>query len=376
LKIRLCLAAVAGWILASSPGAWAAAFATTYVFSGGSDGAQPEVIIADKGALYIATGGGYPNNGVLVEYQIATGRLTTLHIFAATTRQGMRPEGTVPSSLILVHGVLYGTMAAGGPLNGGTVFSFDLKTGAFSTVYSFDGTTNGAYPGSLVALGGDIYGATDAGGPANSGTLFKFDPSSSTGSVIYSFTNGQDGAGPGSLVVVGSQLFGTSLNASGARDGLIFGFDPASGNETTHYEFSGPDGAFPQSLKLHDGLIYGFTTNGGSANAGVAFSLDPATNTARVLHDFAGRTAACNGFTTPVFKGNRLYSAGGNCGSKGLGDVFSLVASNGKPSVLYNFKGNTDGHNPSGLVQWKGVLYGITTYSGPNYTGTIFSVTP
>jgi uncharacterized repeat protein (TIGR03803 family) len=58
--------------------------------------------------------------------------------------------------------------------------------------------------------------------------------------------------------------------------------------------------------------------------------------------------------------------------------VFKVTPS-GTETVLYSFKGGTDGCNPYGnsvVLGKKGVLYGATAGCGANAVGTVFKLTP
>ena len=74
-----------------------------------------------------------------------------------------------------------------------------------------------------------------------------------------------------------------------------------------------------------------------------------------------------------------LYGTTYKGGTDGDGTVFS-VSTTGTEKVLYNFRGNKDGANPSAsLIAVNGLLYGTTEYGGiPSYggcnAGTVFTI--
>src|SRR5580704_17377730 len=94
------------------------------------------------------------------------------------------PDGSAPrSSLVALHGKLYGTTSAGGNPTaavggGGTVFEVSTS-GVERVLYRFNGRPDGATPeAALVALDGKLYGTTRAGGHRNyAGTIFEVDTS-------------------------------------------------------------------------------------------------------------------------------------------------------------------------------------------------------
>jgi uncharacterized repeat protein (TIGR03803 family) len=73
--------------------------------------------------------------------------------------------------------------------------------------------------------------------------------------------------------------------------------------------------------------------------------------------------------------GGTLYGTTYGEDAGGNGTVFSVTPS-GTETVLYSFKGGSDGAHPTaGLLEFGGTLFG-TTLAGANGDGTVFSVTP
>lgn len=101
-----------------------------------------------------------------------------------------------------------------------------------------------------------------------------------------------------------------------------------------------------------------------------------------VLYNFKGGTDGANPEAGLVMdaKGN-LYGTtvdgGTGCASSGgCGTVFKLTGK--KETVLHRFTGSPDGANPSGglILDAEGNLYGVTYGGGDNGCGTVFKVTP
>jgi len=149
------------------------------------------------------------------------------------------------------------------------------------------------------------------------------------------------------------------------------------------YEFQGlPDGAVPVAgLVAFNGTLYGTTQGGGAGGAGSIFTTSPG-GTERVIYSF-GSQAPDGVFPAAelTVMSNTLYGTATSGGSHGFGAIFKSDKS-GHESVIYNFKGGSDGSSPyARLAAHNGVLYG-TTYTGggskncPQGCGTVFSVTP
>jgi len=140
---------------------------TIYLFTNGADGEWPDQApITDTfGNIYGTTHVQSGNNFAGAIWKIdASGVFSVLHDLVAGS------DGYAPNSPLVLNtnGYLYGTTAAGGAHNAGTVFRIS-RTGKFSVEHDFTGGADGANPtGSLVHdASGAIYGATA------SGTVFK-----------------------------------------------------------------------------------------------------------------------------------------------------------------------------------------------------------
>ena len=68
-----------------------------------------------------------------------------------------------------------------------------------------------------------------------------------------------------------------------------------------------------------------------------------------------------------------LYGTTTNGGAYGNGTIFKITKA-GKKTILYNFKGGTDGANPQGalIIGPNSTLYGTTTNGGSSGDGTVY----
>ncbi len=176
---------------------------------------------------------------------------------------------------------------------------------------------------------------------------------------------------------------------------LLFGaasFAPTQASEALIYAFKGgSDGVRPIRALVADakGALYGTTFEGG-LNNGTAFKLTPPTLrggqwTETVLYRFKGGSDGSQPASNLIFDTQgALYGTTYHGGKPGNGIVFKLTppaVSGGQwtETVLYSFKGApSDGASPSaGLVlDAKGVLYGATEGGGSFNSGTAFKLTP
>jgi uncharacterized repeat protein (TIGR03803 family) len=171
-----------------------------------------------------------------------------------------------------------------------------------------------------------------------------------------------------------------------------------SHHEQTLHTFSGgTDGINPYGPLLADahGNLYGTTSLGGGIGrcgyypgCGTVFELSPrgAGYSERILYAFHGTSdgGEPNGGLIMDASG-AIYGSLSTDGPDGFGSVFRLTPSGSTytETILYAFKGGTDGYAPSsGLaMDAGGALYGTTWYGGtgcaPNQLcGTVYKLTP
>ncbi|HWY16796.1 MAG TPA: choice-of-anchor tandem repeat GloVer-containing protein [Rhizomicrobium sp.] len=216
--------------------------------------------------------------------------------------------------------------------------------------------------------------------------------------LLYSFQgsySGPDGAQPhgGLIADKAANLYGTTESGGASGYGAVFELE-SDGTESVLYSFTfgnnGVDGYWPIGALLEDkaGNLYGATIQGGgAANCGTIFKLAPG-GVETVLYAFKGGSDGCDpsGSLVADRHGN-LYGStplGGDSSCDvgwGCGTIFKL-SPDGKESVLHRFVGGSDGQTPNAplILDNSGNLYG-TTY-GPNPAdcyedcGTVFKLAP
>jgi uncharacterized repeat protein (TIGR03803 family) len=291
-------------------------------------------------------------------------------------------DGGLPSGVIRDQaGNLYGTTSQGGSAGLGVVYELDA-TGQEKVLYSFPRGTDGTGPNGLTGdTAGNLYGTTNAGGPANAGVVYKLDAEARE-TVLYSFTGGAGGSGPSGLIRDSAgNLYGTAQGgASGG--GAVFKLD-ATGHETEIYSFTGlADGGSPGGV-IRDpaGNLYGTTYYGGIVTAncpfgcGVVYKIN-ATGQETVLYRFKGGTDGGNPSSGLIAdSAGHLYGTTYNGGASGRGAVYKLDAT-GHETVLYSFAVGAGGAGPSsGVIRDSaGNLYGTTQYGGSANSGVVYKL--
>jgi uncharacterized repeat protein (TIGR03803 family) len=183
------------------------------------------------------------------------------------------------------------TEIGGGPADGGTVFQLTPPVApqtqwTETVLYSFQGGADGFDPtASLIfdSAGTVLYGTTlQGGGPSNGGTVFQLTPPVApqtkwTKTTLYSFQGGTDGLYPSRLILDATgALYGATQNGGINCEGTVFKLAPpvapqTQWTETVLYRFGAQagtaDGISPSGGLIFDssGALYGTTAGGGNS---------------------------------------------------------------------------------------------------------------
>src|SRR5262249_21130159 len=130
-------------------------------------------------------------------------------------------------------------------------------------------------------------------------------------------------------------------------------------------------------LQARDGSLYG-TTSGTDADPGTIFRLAmQGGNFDTLFHFPADRSrgaAPCAALIEPL--PGVLLGTTSSGGKSNLGTIFRIKSDGSNQVVLHSFSGGRrDGSTPSGRLVLDGAtLYGMTSFGGSNYSGTLFSI--
>lgn len=292
----------------------------------------------------------------------------------------------------------------------GTVFEISGHTHAETVLHSFSGPADGAYPeaGLIIDKAGDLYGTTQLGGSGcvasawRCGTVFEISARHHTETILHSFL--ASGAWPdGGLVMDSAEdLYGTTSTGSCPNGhygcGTVFELAAGSRREIVLHKFSrsGDVDGSPKGRLVMDrsGNLYGTTWNANLRGhvTGIVFEIKAGPHEMKILHAFIGGHDGNtpNGGLIIDREGN-LYgttqSGGGFCDAnsspgidaQGCGTVFEISARTHKETILYRFKGVSDGVDPRGglVMDSAGNLYGTTATGGIDSQfgdGTVFEI--
>ncbi len=314
--------------------------------------------------------GGFGNHGTIYSINTA-GSLDTLFNFKDGLN-GCSPMGNLVQD---ADGNLYGVTASCGSNGGGTLFKYNKKNHAVTTLVNFSVEIGGGPLGSLTfGSDGNLYGMTNVGGANSAGTIFKCSTDGVL-TILESF-GGKDGANPVGSLKEGADgnFYGMTRMGGEFNKGVVFKYSPF-GMYTVLHSFNGLDGAAPQGdvALVKDSILYGVTTNGGTYNGGAVFSCSTS-GKFQTLNSFNSSTG-----TTPFgsllnAEDGYLYGTTYASGANYFGTLFRCDY-NGKISVLTNFD-NTNGANPMSTLAMAsdGNIYGTTSNGGSTkaQAGVIF----
>ncbi|MGB3747006.1 MAG: choice-of-anchor tandem repeat GloVer-containing protein [Rhodanobacter sp.] len=349
-------------------------FTTLHTFYGPfvNDGAIPMgVVLGEDGNYYGITSQGGPRNNPSdsgVAFQLTpSGQETILYTFF----------GGAPTSFLMgMDGNIYGLLPAGALLDSGTtlrsaaIFRLTLN-GVLTVLYQFNAATDGKRPHNLIqAADGNFYGTAAAGGVNDAGTVFEFS-SSNQFSVLHAFDNSskQEGFSPGPLVVgTDGNLYGSAVYGGRSGGGTVFRISPTSGVFTILHTFdellTTNDGSAPLTITQHGARSF-FGTAAGSLSyegpSGVFKMVVPIRDDLNAVGRASILASGQNSFTTAA-----ISTAGASQ------TVTTAVASGYYPAAIGDFNGDgvadlvwTSADND--IYIWFGGATGYTPKYAGNY---------
>jgi len=347
-------------------------FTTLHTFYGPSanDGANPMgIVLGQDGNYYGITSKGGPSNNPEnsgVVFQLTPGgQETILYTFLTTS------GGSAPTSFLMgKDGNIYGLLPSGAPLDSGTILQGDAIfrltiNGVLTILYQFNPATDGRGAHNLIQTDdGNFYGTAAAGGLNDAGTVFEFS-SSNHFSVLHAFDNSskQEGFSPGPLVMgTDGNLYGAASYGSRSGAGTVFRLSP-DGVFTILHTFDGfKEGSAPLTITQHGARSF-YGTAGGSTlfdgPSGVFKLVVPIRDDLNAVGRASILTSGQNSFTTAAISTVGTSQA-----------VTTAVASGYYPAAIGDFNGDgvadivwTSANND--IYTWFGGAAGYT----PKYVG-------
>jgi uncharacterized repeat protein (TIGR03803 family) len=322
--------------------------------------------------------------GTLFRFNPTTGEFESLVNFSGAGAPGSGPLGGVT---VGPDGALYGTTYTTDGYNGfGTVYRVVAGSWQMERLAEFSGT-GGALPGQYVlttlvsAADGKLYGTTISGGRRGVGTLFRVTPGAG-GEVesIHDFP-AMSKYPKGSLVVDDDgSLLGVSSHGGASDYGTVFRW-LASGKPELVHEFEYAMGRYPGTglVRGPDGDWYGTTAYGAYGDLGTLYRLrDGVHERLYQASGLGGEPAQLNGELC-VGPDGAFYGMSVQGGSSGVGTLYRWKADTGLTKLADFSESATGGLYATGGLPYggltlapDGLLYGMTSYGGSYWQGTLF----
>jgi len=334
-------------------------------------GTSPSALVADGlGNMYCATQSGGANNyGTVFEFNMSSGAILGLAPFF---------EGWSANSQIVLDGSgnLWGTTARGGVESGafdGTLYEWVHGTRSVTFVWMFLSYYNVGWESAcgLVADGhGNLFGATSGGGVNGGGTVYSISESGGapqTPQVLFGFDVNAGWYPAGGL----------TMDASGNLYGLTrFG---GANNRGTVFEI--PRGASAAKTLVSSDDYYGvpYGTPALDKNGNIYVVGGPGIGAASLIEIPAGSSQIVFLARFPNqshVSGSPVVDGNGNVFVPGGAGLYELPAGATQVVSVGGFgSGTAVGSAPNGLVvDASGNVYGMTSSGGANGWGTIFEI--
>ncbi len=321
--------------------------------------------------------GGSYNLGTLFHYNTLTGITSVDFNFDST--HGANPFGGLMQAS---NGKLYGMTYNGGSINEGVLFEFNVATGLLRVVANFT-YGNGESPwGSLIqASNGLLYGMAIQSGPGGTGDIFSYNTVTDTLIKLYNL-NYDDGINPrGNLCqATNGKLYGLICNAGNNNWGTMFDFDIPSSTFTKVLDFTATNGGNPLGglVQASNGKLYGMTTNGGNVSKGVVFEYNTTTNVQTVDINLNALTGDGPYGNLIQASNGKLYGLATAGGTHNYGTLFEFNTATDSLHVDVTFDSTTNGGRPMGSLfqASNGKMYGMTILGGTHNLGTLFEFDP
>ncbi len=384
---------------ASSPFALAATIVPFKTLStGASPGAAPNCYAAVAGSssldeewCYGETylGGKKGSVGSLYRVKPDGSRFKTLFTFDVFN--GLLPAQAPVLSPDRQH--LYGNTTQGGSYGCGIIYDYNLATGTITTLASYTGAQGSTPQAPPILVDGVLYGIAGQGGSTGYGVVWSLQPDQPDSfTVLHTFAGGTtDTASPfGALTYnpADGLLYGMAFTAAENHLGGIFSLNPDGSGYQLRASFTPESGGVPQMGALvrdpATGIFYGSGWVGGANKLGTLFAFDPSTNQVSPVFAFT-QSSGTQPYSGPVLSssGNWLYVVTWLGGSdvktvfgQGYGTILAVKKDGSDSKVLYTFNKKSGGLGfSSASLSSDGTTLITTTGVGAKYgVGAIVSI--
>jgi uncharacterized repeat protein (TIGR03803 family) len=191
-----------------------------------TDGARPiGGLVLDGSTLYGTTYHGGTSNGVVFAMQTDGSGYTVLKYFPSINGIGTNSDGAAPVAGLTLNGdTLYGVTVGGGAGAVGNIFTLKTNGTAFASLHDFNYIIDGGWPHNALLLNGStLYGTTAAGGISNKGTIFMVSTNGANFTILRNFDAVSGSQCDSKFVLSSNTLYGTAANGGTNGGGVVFG---------------------------------------------------------------------------------------------------------------------------------------------------------
>ena len=293
-------------------------------------------------------------------------------------------------SLTIVNDVIYGSIRKGGEEEGGFIFSLNTDGTDYKLIHNFKwGDSEGFEPiGKLVYSDSVLYGVNlgwvnhgSENNEINPGIVYRIHSNGKFFKILYKFVHTENDSRQTtfSLISDDSVLYGiTWCDGTDGKDSVDRGIEFRIDKDGKNFKYlrTKLDKFFTSlssSILKSDSTFY--CTTAGFTNYGILYRLNTDGTGYKELHQFNS------------YKNDGIWTIGELAGTNehiygvtltgGIdsGTVYRIKKDGSNYEILHNFISNNqnDGYQPySGLVLYKGALYGTTSLGGKYNFGTLY----
>lgn len=285
---------------------------------------------------------------------------------------------------------LMGLCSEGGQFGSGTIFLTDHNGENLEVKQSFL-KYEGAHPYQTklcLADNGLLYGLTRGGGDfidLKGGVIFEYNPNDGNYKLLKELPlKGSLGKRPfGALIQASNKkLYGMTLEGGTYGKGVLFAYDISNDQYSKLIDFDSLNGAKPfgSLYEASNGLLYGLCSEGGINNLGVLFKFNPNNNQLTKVYDFNNNNIGHTPMGSLIQSSNGyIYGFSSKSGTNNTGTIFKLDPINDSITLSWSFNGPpTGGMNPKGSLMEasNGNFYAYTYEGGLGNTGVFFEFNP
>lgn len=336
-------------------------------FDAGTEGANGEIGVTEiPGNIIfgVQKDFGSGNGGTIYSIHKDGNNFAVHHHF--TDPSGITPE----SKLFFFDGKLFGTTSRGGNFGLGVLFAIDADGSNYRVLYHFESTLGSADPMGNIFINADgrIFGGYSQWHYNSSfiaNRLWKIDTSGANMEQFYAVNQREHGHFNRGILLSNDTIFLATSEMGRHEGGALSRVDTMGNGAVALHNFgASANGFYPESglIKGTDGKLYGTANIGGTDGNGIVYSLNISGTGFTKLHEFTDAEGYEPSGKLLEAGDGKIYGVCGIGGPTNTGCIYRMDKNGANFEIIYNFNNLNNGYWPvGGLVEGTGaVLYGMT----------------